>query len=80
MQVQLKSWGNSQGIRIPKEVLSTTGFLPEDVLQVEASQGQIVIRKQFVHKTLAERAAEFDGQLNLSIEVDWDDPTGTEVW
>ena len=80
MQVQLKPWGNSRGIRIPKELLSITGFLPEDVLQIEASHGQLVIKKQFTHKTLAERAAQFGGQLNLSEDVEWGDPVGNEVW
>ena len=80
MQTQLKSWGNSQGIRLSKELLSIVGFLPEDVLQVEASHGQIIISKQFVHKTLAERAEKFAGQLNLAEEVDWNDPVGNEVW
>ena len=32
------------------------------------------------HKTLEERAAEFDGKLNLDGEFDWDEPVGREVW
>lgn len=26
MQTQIKEWGNSQGIRLPKEVLKSAGF------------------------------------------------------
>ena len=80
MQTQLKSWGNSQGIRLSKELLSIVGFLPDDVLQIEAADGRIIISKQFVHKTLAERAEKFNGQLNLNEEVTWGDPVGNEVW
>ena len=80
MQTQLKPWGNSQGIRFSKDLLSLAGFLPDDVLQIEATHGQIIISKQFVHKTLAERAEKFDGQLNLTEEVEWSDPVGSEVW
>ena len=32
------------------------------------------------HKTLEERAAEFDGQLHLDGEYDWGEPVGREVW
>ena len=31
MQVQLKPWGNSQGIRFSKEFLKNAGFQPDDV-------------------------------------------------
>lgn len=54
MQARVKERGNSQGIRLPKEV--------------------------FRHKTLEERAAEFDGKLLLDGEYDWGEPVGREVW
>ena len=57
MQTQIKEWGNSQGIRLPKELL-----------------------KPFRHKTLEERAAEFDGKLMLDGEYDWGGPAVREVW
>ena len=34
----------------------------------------------FRHKTLEERAAEFDGKLLLDGEYDWGEPVGREVW
>lgn len=38
------------------------------------------LKKDFRHKTLEERAAEFDGRLDLDGEFDWDLPAGREVW
>ena len=33
------------------------------------------------HKTLEERASEYDGNLNLDGELDWrGEPVGDEVW
>lgn len=32
------------------------------------------------HKTLEERAAEYNGHLNLDGEYDWGEPVGREVW
>ena len=81
MEVQLKPWGNSQGIRLPKSVLKEAGFRPDDILSVTAENGRIVLYRVVRHKTLEERAAEYDGKLNLDGELDWrGDPAGNEVW
>lgn len=80
MQAQVKSWGNSQGIRIPKEVLLEAGFSLDDVLDIKVAEGIITLSKPFRHKTLEERAAEFGGALNLDGEYDWGDDIGREVW
>lgn len=37
------------------------------------------LEKTFRHKTLEERAAEFDGKLLLDGEYDWGGPVGREV-
>lgn len=80
MQAQVKVWGNSQGIRLPKEILKSAGIALNDVLDVTVSNGSITLVKSFRHKTLEERAAEFDGKLMLDGEYDWDKPVGREVW
>ena len=81
MEVQLKPWGHSQGIRLPKAVLKEAGFQPDDTLVVKAENGRIVLYPSVRHKTLEERAAEYDGKLNLDGELDWrGDPAGNEVW
>ena len=80
MQAQVKEWGNSQGIRLLKEVLRSAGIGVDDVLDVTVSNGVITLAKPFRHKTLEERAAEFDGKLMLDGEYDWGEPLGREVW
>ena len=80
MQTQVKAWGNSQGIRIPREVLQDAGISLNEVLDIKAKNGVIILEKRFKHKTLEERAAEFDGNLNLDGEFDWGEPVGREVW
>ena len=69
MQAQVKEWGNSQGIRLSNEFLD-----------VEVSDGVITLARQFRHKTLEDRAAEYDGKLMLDGEYDWGEPVGREVW
>lgn len=80
MQAQVKEWGNSQGIRIPKEALKSAGISIDEVLDVTVSDGVIMLVKAFRHRTLEERAAEFDGKLMLDGEYDWGEPVGREVW
>ncbi len=80
MQVQVKEWGNSQGIRLSKEILKSGGIALNDVLDVTVSNGVITLAKPFRHKTLEERAAEFDGKLMLDGEYDWGVSVGREVW
>ena len=56
MQVQLKPWGNSQGIRFSKEFLSEAGFSANETLTAEIVNGQIVLSRTFRHRSLKERA------------------------
>lgn len=80
MQTQVKEWGNSQGIRLPKEVLRNAGIALNEVLDVTVADGVITLAKSFHHKTLEERAAEFGGKMVLDGEYDWGESVGREVW
>ena len=80
MQVQVKKWGNSQGIRLSKDILKSAGIATNDILDVTISNGVITLVKPFRHRTLEERAAEFNGKLMLDGEYDWGTPVGREVW
>ncbi len=80
MQVQIVNWGNSQGIRIPKQLLQEANINVNDVLDVNVGNGVITFAKPFRHKTLEERAAEFGGELKLDGEFNWGEPLGREVW
>ena len=73
MVAQVKAWGNSQGIRLSKELLALEG--------IELIEGGIVLKKtKKEHRTLEERAKEFGGQLGPYEEFDWGDPEGRERW
>ena len=80
MQTQVKAWGNSQGIRIPREILQEADVAVNDILDVKVSNGVIMLVKPFRHKTLEERAAEYGGKLDVGGEIDWGEPVGREIW
>lgn len=79
MVAQVKTWGNSQGIRLSKELLALAGIKNNDFLEVELIEGNIVLKKvKKQHRTLEERAKEFGGQLGPYEEFDWGEPVGRE--
>lgn len=80
MQLQVKKWGNGSGVRFTKEFLKEAGIAINDTLDAEIINGQIVLTPSFKHRSLRERAAEFNGALNLSDEIEWDTPVGNEAW
>lgn len=80
MQTQVKAWGNSQGIRISKDVLQEASISIDDVLDVQVTDGMITLAKLFRHKKLEERAAEYNGKLDLDGEFDWGEQIGREIW
>ena len=80
MEVQVKEWGNSQGIRFPKAVLQEAGISVNDTLTVKVEKGQIILRPSFRHKTLEERIQESGRALEGMGELDWGEPRGNEVW
>ncbi len=80
MEVQVKSWGNSQGVRISKEVLQEANIAVNDILDMKVVNGMITLTKPNRHKTLEERAKKFNGELNLDGEFQWGESVGREVW
>lgn len=52
----------------------TVSIAVDDVLDVKVVNGMITLVKPFGHKTLEERAADFNGKLNLDGEYDWGEP------
>ena len=70
MQAQVKEWGNNQETRLSKDIRKSAGIELNENLDVSVANGVIT----FHHKTLEERAAEYDGKLMLDGEYDWGDP------
>ena len=69
-QVAIKTWGNSQGIRIPKNILEKLGLHVSDTLQIEVIDDSIVLKKAFKHKTFEERVAEYNAYMTpLGLEI-----------
>lgn len=80
MVAQVKSWGNSQGIRLPKELLELAKIEKDDFLTIELMNGNIILKKTNKHRTLEERAEVYGGKLGPYTEFDWGESIGRERW
>ena len=65
MQAQVKEWGNNQETRLSKDIRKSAGIELNENLDVSVANGVITLMIPFHHKTLEERAAEYDGKLML---------------
>ena len=86
MQTMIVTWGNSQGIKIPKAFLQNINISDNDPVDVVLENEKIIIKKANTksHKTTKERLLEFYGdnfeQHRIEQkEIDWGCPTGNEM-
>ena len=83
MHTNIRKWGNSAGTIIPAPALAKAGLKLGDTVNVEASEGQIIIKQATPSYTLAEL---LKATSEESIQVDdsdreWlhDSPVGKEL-
>jgi antitoxin MazE len=78
----IQKWGNSQGIRFPKEVMEEAALRVGDEVEVRVRRGEIVVkparrvrRKYRLKDLLARMPADYS-----PTEEDWGKPVGKEAW
>lgn len=78
--IRIKKWGNGNGILLPKALLDMFSLQPDDSFTVEVNSNQIIlspVKKKRL--TLAERFADYNGQLGNQEEFWTDSPVGREL-
>ena len=79
MTTKLQKWGNSLGVRLPKEVVKKAKLKDGKSVSVKNFGDSIII-------TLSSKVETLDGLLsqikpeNIHDEVDWGTPVGNEIW
>lgn len=82
----IQRWGNSQGIRIPKNYLNTLKIEENETVDLSITNDAILIQKRKRFNNLAERLEAFYGKpiddiyIENTKEVDWGVPEGDEIW
>lgn len=75
----VQKWGNSHGIRIPKNLLDALNWKNSDELILKADEGKIIIEKAKPRKNIKELFAGYEGEYKPT-EYDFGEPVGEEVW
>lgn len=80
MEARLQKWGNSDGIRIPKNILKSLNIKTNDILKIEQQDDKIIISVPKKNKiSLADRFKNYNGN-NLAKDFSWDESVGKEIW
>lgn len=75
----LQAWGNSSGVRIPKQIMTKAGVSIGSSVTINARKGVIIIRANDIEPTLDELLAQMKDGDRLT-EVDFGEPSGREIW
>jgi antitoxin MazE len=75
---KIQRWGNSQGLRLSKELLKTADIAVGDEVKICADKGKIVIEKSRRYD-LAKLIAQLPEDYQV-IEEDLGEPVGQEAW
>lgn len=79
MNQKICRWGNSLGIRIPKQIVEQSQLAEGDEIEIVTEGNKIVITSRKPKYTL-EQLLEGMSEEHLHSEVDWGQPEGREIW
>ncbi len=88
VQTNIRRWGNSQGIRLSREIMSQMNLKENDMIGISICDGKMTIEKinQPKYLNLQERLESFYNRpideiyVESAQEVDMGDPIGNEYW
>jgi len=82
VSTKVQKWGNSQGVRVPLQILQEANLAIGDEVEVTVQEGRIVvtpsdrIRGKYRLEDLVARIPE----EQEPVEEEWSAPVGREVW
>jgi antitoxin MazE len=65
MGIFIQKWGNSNAVRIPKNILMTANMSENDEVSMIATENEIIIRKEKKHRTFSERMIGYEGKYDV---------------
>ncbi len=85
MEIKLQKWGNSDGIRIPSNILKSLNIKTNDRLRIYEEDDKIVIYKiSKDYLTIEERIEEYknlpESEKGNIEKYDWQEDIGLEKW
>jgi len=78
MQVKISRWGESLGVRIPKDLAAQVGVASGSSLEATVEEGRIVLTPSVPRYRLAELLKDTTPEA-LRESFEWDEPRGREI-
>ncbi len=78
-KAQIRKWGNSLAVRIPKHAADAAKLKQGDEIEVVASPGKVELRSLRKRPSLAVLVRQITPE-NRHEETDWGETVGREVW
>ena len=81
MILTISKWGNSQGIRLPKELLKKLHATIGKTVNAEYENGKVIIQPVLIPKSYdIHNLVNSIDQSSIEEEIDWGKPEGNELW
>ncbi len=78
MNATIRKWGNSQGIRLSRDMLKTANLHEGDTVEIEVEKDELRIRKAKRYNSLDELFSGYEGNYQPS-EINFGGDVGLEV-
>lgn len=80
MITKVQKWGNSQGIRLPKEALRQININVGDEVDIAFNDSEIVVKPVYVTRKKYKLKDLLPSKPIRSKEMDWGKASGQEIW
>lgn len=85
--IHLNKWGNSQGIRLTKDILKGLNFNLDEIdknkikFEPKIQDGSLILKPISKNNKLDELFSGFEGEVgNHKLDISWGEPVGNEIW
>lgn len=85
--IYLNKWGNSQGIRLTKDILKDLNFDLDEIdmdkikFDSEIKDGKLILKPIIKNNKLDELFSDFEGEVgDHKADISWGEPVGSEIW
>jgi antitoxin MazE len=76
----IQKWGNSLGLRIPKDIAEELGLVPGKQVELEKHGDALTVRAKKIPRYSLEELLKDVTPDNVHEEIDWGPPRGKEIW
>uniref|UniRef100_Q3ATH4 Transcriptional regulator/antitoxin, MazE n=1 Tax=Chlorobium chlorochromatii (strain CaD3) TaxID=340177 RepID=Q3ATH4_CHLCH len=80
MLTQVKKWGNSFALKIPKAIVSDAKIERDSFIDINIVKGQITIENVTTQRSILDELLAGITKDNLHNEIDSGSPIGNEIW